>query len=156
MTADTRRVINLAAAATLIITPFVARAGSPKELTNDQLDRVTAGAVAVNSSAGSQASGVLNLTATGGNSLVTGRPLFAQQPGISSSAGASDGTALAVGSNLAVQGMPPPSSSTSVTTGGTADGNLVINSSFNHTTQGAGGVTFQAGWTFAYGTWMGL
>jgi len=61
-----------------------------------------------------------------------------------------------VGSNLAVQGMPPPSSSTSVATGGTTDGNLVINSSFNHTTQGAGGVTFQAGWTFAYGTWMGL
>jgi hypothetical protein len=55
-----------------------------------------------------------------------------------------------------VQGMPPPSSSTSVTTGGTADGNLAINSSFNHTTQGIGGVTFQAGWTFAYGTWMGL
>ena len=154
MTADTRRVINLAAAATLIITPFLARAGSPKELTNDQLDRVTAGAIAVNSSAGSQASGVLNLTATGGNSLVTSSPLFA--PGLSSSAGAADGTALAVGSNLAVQGMPPPSSSTSVTTGGTADGNLAINSSFNHTTQGAGGVTFQAGWTFAYGTWMGL
>jgi len=154
MTADTRRVINLAAAATLIITPFLARAGSPKELTNDQLDRVTAGAIAVNSSAGSQASGVLNLTATGGNSLVTSSPLFA--PELSSSAGAADGTALAVGSNLAVQGMPPPSSSTSVTTGGTADGNLAINSSFNHTTQGIGGVTFQAGWTFAYGTWMGL
>jgi len=155
MTADTRRVINLAAAATLIITPFLARAGSPKELTNDQLDRVTAGAIAVNSSAGSEASGVLGLTATGGNSLVTSSPL-AQQPGLSSSAGAADGTALAVGSNLAVQGMPPPSSSTSVTTGGTADGNLAINSSFNHTTQGIGGVTFQAGWTFAYGTWMGL
>jgi hypothetical protein len=155
MTADTRRVINLAAAATLIITPFLARAGSPKELTNDQLDRVTAGAIAVNSSAGSEASGVLSLTATGGNSLVTSSP-FAQQPGLSSSAGAADGTALAVGSNLAVQGMPPPSSSTSVTTGGTADGNLAINSSFNHTTQGIGGVTFQAGWTFAYGTWMGL
>jgi hypothetical protein len=134
----------------------LARAGSPKELTNDQLDRVTAGAIAVNSSAGSQASGVLSLTATGGNSLVTSSPLSAQQPGLSSSAGAADGTALAVGSNLAVQGMPPPSSSTSVTTGGTADGNLAINSSFNHTTQGIGGVTFQAGWTFAYGTWMGL
>jgi hypothetical protein len=156
MTVDSRKAINLAAAVLSLVIPSVTWAGNPKELTNNQLDRVTAGGAVVSSSADSQASGVLSLTATGGNSLVTSSPLFAQQPGFNASAGAVDGTALAVGSNLAVQGKPPPSSSTSVTTGGSADGNLVTSSAFNHTTQGAGGVTFQAGWAFVNGTWAGL
>jgi hypothetical protein len=57
---------------------------------------------------------------------------------------------------LGLQGEPPPSSSTSVTTAGAAEGNLVINSTINRTIQGAGGVTFQAGWTFVSGSWVGL
>jgi hypothetical protein len=43
-----------------------------------------------------------------------------------------------------------------VITGGSANGNLVINSTINQTVHGAGGVTFQAGWTFVYGAWVGL
>jgi hypothetical protein len=135
----------------------VARAGGPLALSDSQLDGVTAGEAIVVSSVNAQANGVLALTQTGSNSIVAGGLApFKGQPGLTDDAGAADGSATAVGTNLAVQGDPPASSGTSVTTGGSAVGNLVVNSTYNQTFHGAGGVTFQAGWTFVYGAWVGL
>jgi len=134
-----------------------AAAGGTAVLTDQMLDRVTAGGAIVVTSADAQALGVLSLTNATGNSLVVGGPSpYPGQPGLAPSMGAAEGTAVAVGTNLAFQNQPPPSSATSVITNGAADGNLVIKSTINHTTTGAGGVTFQAGWTVVYGAWVGL
>ena len=158
MTASFAKMLIVAGAAILGLTvPTTTRAGNPVELTNDQLDRVVAGGATVTSVANSQATGVFTLSRTTGNALaVAGNSPIPQQPAFATNAGAAEGTAVAVGTNLGVSGAAPPSSGTSVTTAGTAQGNMVINSTFNHTTQGAGGVTFQAGWTFVYGAWVGL
>ena len=155
MTAN--KMLIVATAATLgLAAPTTTRAGNPVELTNDQLDRVVAGGANVTSIADSQATGVFTLSRTTGNALVVaGNSPIPQQPAFATNAGAAEGTAVAVGTNLGVGGAAP-SSGTSVTTTGAAQGNMVINSTFNHTTQGAGGVTFQAGWTFVYGAWVGL
>ena len=157
MTASTAKMLIVAGAAILGLTvPTTTRAGNPVELTNDQLDRVVAGGANVTSIADAQATGVFALSRTTGNALVlTGDSPIPQQPAFATNAGAAEGTAVAVGTNLGVGGAAP-SSGTSVTTAGAAQGNMVINSTFNHTTQGAGGVTFQAGWTFVYGAWVGL
>jgi hypothetical protein len=134
-----------------------AHAGNAVRLTNRQLDRITAGAANVFSSTDAQALGVIALTGTTANSVVAGGTVpYPGQPGLVDTAGAADGTALAVGTNLGLQGEPAPSSGTAVTTGGTANGNLVITATVNQTFHGAGGVTFQAGWTFVYGAWVGL
>jgi hypothetical protein len=126
-------------------------------LTNGQLDRITAGAATVASSTDAQAAGVVALLNTTSNSVVAGGVSpFRGQPGLTNTAGAADGTAVAVGSNLSLQGEPPPSSTTSVMTAGAAEGNLVTNSTFNYTVHGAGGVSAQVGWTFVSGSWVGL
>ena len=158
MTASSAKMLIVAGAAILgLAAPTTTRAGNPVELTNDQLDRVVAGGATVTSIADSQATGVFTLSRTTGNALVVaGDSPIPQQPAFATNAGAAEGTAVAVGTNLGVSGAAAPSSGTSVTTAGTAQGNMVINSTFNHTTQGAGGVTFQAGWTFVYGAWVGL
>ena len=157
MTASTAKMLIVAGAAILgLAAPTTTRAGNPVELTNDQLDRVVAGGATVTSVADSQALGVFTLSRTTGNALaVAGDSPIPQQPAFATNAGAAEGTAVAVGTNLGVGGAAP-SSGTSVTTAGAAQGNMVINSTFNHTTQGVGGVTFQAGWTFVYGAWVGL
>jgi len=126
-------------------------------LTDQQLDRVTAGGAAVAAITDAQAAGVLTLTSTTANSLVVPGPSpYPGQPGLAPTGGAADGTALAVGTNLGLGGEPPASSNTAVATGGVANGNQVVNSTFNQTVNGAGGVRFQAGWTFVYGAWIGL
>ena len=157
MTANTAKMLITVVAATLgLAAPTTTRAGNPVELTNDQLDKVVAGGANVTSIANSQATGVFTLSRTTGNALVVaGNSPIPQQPAFATNAGAAEGTAVAVGTNLGVGGTAP-SSGTSVTTAGAAQGNMVINSTFNHTTQGAGGVTFQAGWTLVYGAWVGL
>jgi hypothetical protein len=157
MQAMRKSVLGLAAAGTLVCSAVTAAADGPMVLTNGQLDSVTAGGAIVISSVNAQAAGVLALTNTTSNSVVAGGVApFKGQPGLTDSAGAADGTATAVGTNLGIQGEPPPSSGTSVATAGAAEGNLVVNSTFNQTIHGAGGVTFQAGWTFVYGAWVGL
>ena len=126
-------------------------------LTDDQLDRVTAGGATVLSSSDAAAAAAFALTNTTSNAFIAAEESpFKGQPNLGPTGGVAVGTALAVGTNGLLTGEPPASSATSVQTGGTADGNLVFNSTFNHTTQGAGGVTFQAGWTFVYGAWVGL
>jgi hypothetical protein len=149
-------VLTTVAIVVLAVSP-VARAGGPVALSDGQLDRVTAGEAIVVSSVNGAATGVLALTQTTSNSMVAGGLApFKGQPGLTDDAGAADGAVTAVGTNLALQGEPPTSSSTSVTTGGSAVGNLVVNSTYNQTLHGAGGVTFQAGWTFVSGSWVGL
>ena len=133
-----------------------ALANGPATLTDRQLDRVTAGAI-VGGSSDAQAAGVFTLTGTTSNSFLTqDASPYPGQPGLGPIGGVSEGTALSVGTNLGVQGAPPASGTTSVVTGGNADGNLAFNFTVNQTVHGAGGVTFQAGWTFVYGSWVGL
>ena len=149
--------LALVAAGPLAFGAVNALAGGPVVLTNSQLDRVTAGAASVASSTGAQAAGVFALVNTATNSTVSGGTApFAGQPGLTDTVGATVGTATAVGTNLGQSGEPPASSSTAVTTGGSANGNLVINSTYNNTIHGAGGVTFQLGYTFVSGSWFGL
>jgi hypothetical protein len=140
-----------------VLAPDVSWAGHPVQLTDGQMDHVTAGGAIVISSADAQAAGVFNLANTTSNSFVAGGVSpYPGQPGLSTNAGAADGTALAVGTNLGVQGEPPTSSGTNVSTAGAAEGNQVITSTVNQTVHGVGGVTFQAGWTVVYGAWVGL
>jgi hypothetical protein len=103
------------------------------------------------------AAGVFVLTQTTGNAVAgSGNSPYPGNPELGPSFGVAVGTSLAVGSNLGQQDQPPASSGTNVQTGGVANGNFVVNSTSNRTVQGAGGVTFQAGWTFVYGAWIGL
>jgi hypothetical protein len=149
--------LGVTSAATVLCSAMIALADGPIVLTNQQLDRVTAGVAIVSSSTDAQAAGVFALGTTTSNSVVGGGLApFKGQPGLTDDTGAADGTATAVGTNLGVTGAPAPSSSTAVTTAGAANGNLIINSTFNYTVHGAGGVTFQAGWTFVSGSWVGL
>lgn len=149
--------IALATAGPVLCWSINALAQGPVLLTNSQLESVTAGAATVASSTDAQAAGVVALVNTTTNSTVTGGTApYAGQPGLTNTVGATVGTALAVGTNLGQAGEPTPSSSTAVMTGGAADGNLVINSTYNHTVQGVGGVTFQLGYTFVSGSWFGL
>jgi hypothetical protein len=135
-----------------------ALARSPSTLSDRQLDLVTAGNAAnVFGSSDSQAGGAFTVAQTSGNSFVVqGASPYPGQPELGPAAGMTVGTALSVGSNLAMQNAPPAGGSTSVTTGGSANGNLVINTTQNHTVHGAGGVTFQVGWTFVYGAFVGF
>lgn len=152
-----KSVLGLVTAGTLLGGAGSALAGGPMVLNNDQLDRVTAGAAVVASSVDAQAVGALALTNTASNSIVAGGVApYAGQPGLTDTAGAADGTATAVGTNFGQSGLPPASSGTAVTTGGSATGNQVITYTVNQTFHGAGGVTFQAGWTFVSGSWVGL
>lgn len=151
-----RSALGVATACTVLCSAIFALADGPVLLTNGQLDRITAGAAVVTSSTNAQATGDFALVNTTSNSLVTGGVSpFKGQPGLTDTTGAADGTAVAVGTNLGLKGGVPPSSSASVTTAGGAQGNLVIQSTFNRTIQGAGGVTLQIGWTFVSGSWIG-
>jgi hypothetical protein len=149
--------ISVVAATSLLLCGTVgALADSPAVLTDGQLDVVTAGVLVLGSS-DAQAAGVFALTTTTGNSFVTqDASPYPGQPNLGPTGGVSEGTALAVGTNLGVQGNPAPSSGTTVSTGGSAQGNFTVNTTMNQTVHGAGGVTFQAGYTFVYGAWMGL
>jgi hypothetical protein len=149
-------VVGLTVAGLLQYGTVGALAHSPIALTDGQLDRVTAGAGAVFSSTDAAAVGAFTLTSTTANSVVTAGFPYLQQPAAQNSVGAADGTAVAVGTNVTVPGNNPTGSATSVVTGGVADGNQVFSSTINHTFQGAGGVTVQAGWTFVYGAYIGL
>lgn len=152
-----KMVLGFAAAGTLLCSAFSARADGPMILTGRQLDRVTAGAVSVFSSTDAAATGALTLVQSSGTSVAFPGTQVQGQPDLErSTIGVAEGVAVAQGTNGVLVNNPPPSSATSVTTGGTAGGNLVIVSSFNHTVQGAGGVTAQIGFTVAFGTVIGF
>jgi hypothetical protein len=110
----------------------------PHPLTDGQLDQLSAGGVTVGALTGAGATGLFTITGTTTTALAL--------PG----AGAADGTALAVGTNLGQAG-PTPSTYTNVQTFGSAGGAPGVNSNVNFTVHGSGGVTFQGGWTFVSG-----
>ena len=120
-----------------------AHAGAPFELTNNQLDRVTAGATG-SAVSDALAQGGVALTGTSVITLVNSVP---QPPGVPSvfdtTTGVGIGEAVSSGSK---------SSNTSVTTGATAAGNRVLTFSGNGTTSVLG-VNVQAGFTLAQGSW---
>jgi len=148
---------NAAALGFLLSASAAAVAGNAAVLTDRELDRVTAGGAIVAAVTDAQAAGALALTSTTANSVVVPESSpYPGNPGLGPTGGAADGTATAVGTNLGLRNEPPPSSSTSVQTGGVANGNQLMSSTINQTVTGAGGVTFQAGWTFVYGAWVGL
>jgi hypothetical protein len=126
----------------------------PMRLADSQMDGVTAGAVTVVTSNDAGATGPLSIAGTTSNTFAV-RNAPQSQPGLGVNAGLAEGTAVAVGTNVGFT-KGPTSASTSVQTAGAADGNLQITQGVNYTVQGAGGVQFQAGWTFVYGAWVGL
>jgi len=145
------------AAGMLLAVVASASADGPAALTDQMLDRVTAGGAIVGVSSDAVAAGVLALTNAQGNTVVApSASPYPGQPGLGATLGVAQGSASAMGSNLAFPGVGQPSSATSVVTGGVADGNLVLNWTFNRTITGAGGVTAQVGWTIVYGAWVGL
>jgi len=146
---------NLAIAAILTFAAAPAFANGPTKLSNQQLDRVSAGGAVVTSNTGAFATGALALTEATTHTVVGGSTPIQNQPGLATVIGVSDGTATAVGANLGVSG-PSPTSGTSVNTAGAADGTTMLNFTTNQTLQGAGGVVFQAGWTVVYGSYTGL
>ncbi len=155
MEAMRKSLFCLAATGTLIAGTVSALAGGPMVLTDRQLDGVTAGAAIVGSSSDAQAAGVLALTSTTSNAIVAGGVApYPGQPGLTDDTGFTDATATGQGTNLGQAGEPPTSSGTAVTTGGAANGNQVFTSTFNYTVKGAGGVTFQVGWTVVSGAWV--
>ncbi len=149
--------VSVIVGALAVIVPAEAWAGNPVELTDGQLDRVTAGLATVLGVAGAQATGALVITQTGTSSLgVGGGAPFPDQPVLQDDAAATVASAVAQGTNANTPGLPPPTSSTSVTTQGSAVGNLVIGYTFNTTVHGAGNVTAQLGYTVVFGMWAGL
>jgi hypothetical protein len=148
---------GIASAGLILCSSASAFAAGPIVLSDNQLDRVSAGGATVAQSSDAAAVGLLALTETTGNSaVIQGASPIPSQPQLAPTAGFADGTALAIGTNGGSSGGPPPATSTSVVTAGTADGNLVIHTTINSTVHGAGGVTFQSGWTFVYGSWVGF
>jgi hypothetical protein len=126
----------------------------PMPLADSQLDGVTAGAVTVVTSNDAAATGPLSIAGTTSNTYAS-HAAPQSQPGLGVNAGLAEGTAVSVGTNVGFT-KGPTSASTSVQTAGAADGNLQVTQGVNYTVQGAGGVQFQAGWTFVYGAWIGL
>jgi hypothetical protein len=129
-------------------------AAQPLALADAQLDGITAGAVTVVSSNDAAATGPLSMAGTTSNTYSL-RAAPTSQPGAGVNVGLAEGTAVAVGTNVGFA-TGPTGTATSVQTAGVADGNLQMTQGVNYTVQGAGGVTFQAGWTFVYGAWIGL
>jgi hypothetical protein len=125
----------------------------PTPLADSQMDGVTAGAVTVVTSNDAAATGPLSIAGTTSNTFAV-RSAPQSQPGLGVNAGLAEGTAVAVGTDVGFA-KGPTSASTSVRTAGAADGNLQITQGVNYTVQGAGGVQFQAGWTFVFGAWIG-
>jgi hypothetical protein len=137
----------------LVLGGAAAVSAQPAPLADQQLDIVTAGAVSVASVTDAAGLGPLVLTGTTSN-VVAGQMSTDTQP-LGVSAGLADGTAVAIASNAGFA-TGPKSTATNVQTVGAADGNVQIVSSVNRTVQGAGGVQFQAGWTFVFGAWIGI
>ncbi len=146
-------VTALMAAAPLVGLSLAADAKSPIELSNSQLDRITAGANTVDASATGLGTGAFSISSSNTNSVVGVNP--GANPVLYSQGGLAVGTAVGYGTNFGNQ-QQPASSSTDVTTGGTADGNFQANVS-NNVRLSALGLTVQIGFTSTYGAFaLGL
>ena len=143
--------LTLAAAGMLLCASASARARGPVALTDGQLDHVTSGSAIVLSTAAAQATGLITIATTGSNSALGSNASV--EDGFGSEGGVTVGTAVAFGTNSGRMGDPPVSSSTNVTTGGSAQGNFVLIMSGGGTVT-TGNVTIQAGFTSVYGVFV--
>ena len=146
--------IGLAAACAVAVLcgPAIARADDLLRLSNRQLDGVTAGGVFVFSDVGAQALAKYRTMATATSNTIAGTNLGVQS-GFQSEGALATGTAVSFGTNGADTSAPPPSTSTSVTTGGVADGNFKVTIAGGGTVS-ALGLTIQGGFTSVYGVWV--
>jgi hypothetical protein len=147
------KMLNLssAAAGALLLVAVTAHAGSPNQLTDQQLDRITAGGALVFATADAQAAGLITMASTGANTVFGSNQ--GVQDGFGSESGIAAATAVSLASNGAAKGASPASSSTSVTTGGVPEGNYTMVFSANRTST-ALGLTVQGGFTFVYGVFI--
>ena len=151
MSASTPKLWRSPVAAVLLLASASAHAGALKPLTDGQLDGVTAGGALVFSAADAQAAGLITMASAGANSVFGSNQ--GVENGFGSESGIASGTAVSLASNGAAQGAPPPTSATSVTTGGVAEGNYTMVISANRTSS-ALGLTIQGGFTFVYGVFV--
>ncbi|MGA8758936.1 MAG: hypothetical protein WB611_22015 [Stellaceae bacterium] len=128
-----------------------ANAGGKVALSDNQLDSVTAGSAIVYSNAAAQATGLITIATTGSGSALGSNT--GVEDGFGSNGGVSIGTAVSYGTDGAAQGYPPATSTTSVTTGGSAQGNFVLDMSGGGQVT-AGPLTIQAGFTSVYGVYV--
>jgi hypothetical protein len=145
-------IVGWAAASALLCISAIARASGPSQLTDRQLDGVTAGGVLVFADADAQALAAYRTMATTGTNTIAGTNAGVQ-PGFQSEGGLASGVAVSYATNGAKQSAPPPTSSTSVTTGGVVDGNFKLTIAGGGTAS-ALGLTIQAGFTSVYGVWV--
>lgn len=143
--------VALAGAGAWLFVAATANAGGPVSLTDSQLDHVTAGSALVFSNTAAQATGLITVANTGsGSALGTNGSVEA---GFGSNGGLTVGDAVAYGTNGAATGYPPATSNTAVTTGGSAQGNFVLDFAGGGTVT-AGPLTIQAGFTSVYGVFV--
>jgi hypothetical protein len=141
----TRKTILAVAAAAMFAVP---PAGAHEQLSDEQLDRLTAGAIALGGIAGADATGVWTQTTSATQSVggrANGPHVFFEEMGIVSANSAANG------SNLAVQGATPPTSDARAATGGVADGSYVHNQQVYHQLS-VGGMTGVVTWRVIYST----
>jgi hypothetical protein len=152
MSADTAKLWRLSAVAgALLLATATANAGALKQLTDGQLDTITAGGALVFSAADAQAAGLITMASSGANSVFGSNQ--GVEDGFGSESGIASGTAVSLGTNGTATGAPPATSSTNVTTGGVPEGNFTIVISVNRTSS-ALGLTIQGGVTAVYGVFV--
>lgn len=120
-------------------------------LSDQELDGVTAGGTFVFSTADAQALAAYRAFGQAASNTITGTN-EGVQPGFQSEGGLASGVAVSFGINGSRQ-APPPTSSTSVTTGGVANGNFRLTIAGGGTSS-ALGLTIQTGVTSVYGVWV--
>jgi hypothetical protein len=140
-----------AAAGALLFATAGAHAGALKQLTDGQLDGVTAGGALVFSTADAQAAGLITMASAGANSVFGSNQ--GVEDGFGSESGIASGTAVSLATNGAAKGAPAPTSVTNVATGGAPEGNFTMVISANRTSS-ALGLTIQGGFTFVYGVFV--
>jgi hypothetical protein len=126
----------------IIACATVAQAASTYQLTDYQLDAVTAGAVSVDGTSLAAAQGQHILTATNTTAVAVGTTGPVE--------GASVQAALISGGAQASGAGGDNSAATSVLTSGQASGSLTYTNSVNWTVNGIGGASISGGWTFVY------
>lgn len=150
----TKTLVGAGALLAISIAPLAnARAAGPVPLTDGELDHVSAGSALVTSSVDAQATGLNVMATTVSNSILgTNQGV---EPGFGSVGGIASGSAVAWGLNPLgnSNGLPPPTSSTNVTTAGVAQGNFNVTIGGNATSS-ALGQTIQVGTTSVYGVFI--
>jgi hypothetical protein len=136
------RMSALAAIAALCAGPSLAQ----DFLTDDQMDRLSAGTITLGGVATAQATGVLALTQTGAQGVT----VHAKGPGVTyEEIGVVSVNAAADGSNLGVQGAPPPTSSASTATSASSDSGNVYTFGVSRTLT-TGSITGSVAWRVIY------